>query len=110
LPWLYLQTGDASGDLLREAYNVEATVGGTVAMYAALFADHGYYGDRYWYNETVRAQLWPGGEVPVRLADGSVQPSAPPAPGAPAGDDRETPAVGPAFLAVALLAALLRRR
>jgi hypothetical protein len=79
-------------------------------MYAALWADHGYYGDRYWYNDTVRAQLWPDGEVPVRLADGSVQPSAPQAPAAPPGDDRDTPAVGPAFLAVALLAALLRRR
>lgn len=46
LPWLYVQTG-SQAELLR-AYDAEASIGGTVAAYAALRGDHGPYGETYW--------------------------------------------------------------
>lgn len=49
LEWLYLQTG-SQGEL-TEAYDAEASIGGTVAAYAALRAEHGPYGEPYWAGE-----------------------------------------------------------
>ncbi len=49
LEWLYQQTG--SKDLLIQAYDVEASVGGAVAMYVALHGDHGRYGEKYWLDQ-----------------------------------------------------------
>jgi len=66
LPWLYQQTG--SRDLLTQAYDVEATIGGTVAMYVALQGDHGHYGDTLWFGETIApeaAQDTPDRDAPT---------------------------------------------
>lgn len=45
LDWLYLQTGGEA--LLKQAYDAEASIGGTVAMYAALKGNVGAYGLAY---------------------------------------------------------------
>ena len=51
LPWLYLQVGGE--DLLKAAYDIEGSIGGTVSHYMAMFGDRGRYGERLFLGEDV---------------------------------------------------------
>ncbi len=102
LEWLHVQAG--SREELVRAYDTEASIGGTVAMYAALRGTVGPYGEPYWaerHGLDLRDLLaaHDGVVLPDALADAQVPLEA------------EVPAPAPLLVLTAVAgAALLRRR
>ncbi len=102
LEWLYLQAG--SRDELLLAYNTEATIGGTVAMYAALRGEVGPYGEPFWAAKRGANLADLLALHPYVTAPGTLQDDTPPT-------DAEIPApAAPASLAAVCLAALMQAR